>query len=445
MSGRISTLKWTTTNAVTASLSQTIGAVEIGTDKTRSVSPTTNTTYVMTVTNSMGATAVCNASITVVPPAPRAPRCDNFDATPVTINRGGSTLLSWNTTNANSASINNAIGGVTVDGSEEVSPLQTTDYLLSLVGTNNQTASCIRRVTVIQPTIFSCANNVNFYASRSSIDEGESTSIVWTTNGVSSLSISNLSSNALSGNETVSPRSNTEYVMNISNGSQSATCRVNVDVDEDNGSSGSSPTPRCELKISDGSIVAGERVTLTWETSYATELSLKDSSGKVLIDTDDMSSSDKQDLYDGEITLRPERDTTYTLVTERGSRDRTCTVSVDVSGGITVLQTRDQQPLVTGIALTQVPYTGFEAGTFMTVVFYTLLALFALYLAYIFGVRPRVAGNLAAVLPTHSPYTPAVAAFAAPVKATPNFHAPRTESFSASTAMVGYATASILT
>jgi hypothetical protein len=50
---------------------------------------------------------------------------------------------------------------------------------------------------------------------------------------------------------------------------------------------------------------------------------------------------------------------------------------------IVLLETRDQAPLVAGISLTEVPYTGFEAGTVMTFLFYALLAAWALYITYV--------------------------------------------------------------
>jgi prolyl oligopeptidase PreP (S9A serine peptidase family) len=131
-------------------------------------------------------------------------------------------------------------------------------------------------------------------------------------------------------------------------------------------------------------------VTISWETSRATEIVLKDNHGKTLIDTDDLDSDDRKDFYDGEIKVRPLKDTTYTLTASKGSKDRTCKVSIDVENEVVVLETRDQRPLVSGISLTQVPYTGFEAGPVLTFIFYALLALWGLFVAYVLVVKKKV-------------------------------------------------------
>ena len=51
-----------------------------------------------------------------------------------------------------------------------------------------------------------------------------------------------------------------------------------------------------------------------------------------------------------------------------------------------MITTRDQQPL-TGIRLVEVPYTGFEAGPALTALFYTLLTLWAFFIAYVLIVK----------------------------------------------------------
>lgn len=93
-------------------------------------------------------------------------------------------------------------------------------------------------------------------------------------------------------------------------------------------------------------------------------------------------------MFDGEIKLKPTRDTKYTLLAERGSREDECSVEVEMDD-LTVLQTRDQQPLVAGIALSNVPYTGFEAGPVLTLMFYLLLMAWALYVTYFLVLRQR--------------------------------------------------------
>ena len=109
-----------------------------------------------------------------------------------------------------------------------------------------------------------------------------------------------------------------------------------------------------------------------------------------MVTTDGALADDKKDLYDGSITVRPTRDTTYTLTAARGSRDRECTVKINVDD-VRVTEVRDQEPLITAIALSDVPYTGVDAKT---AVQYTLLAIIVLwgaYLVYGFYRREKVA------------------------------------------------------
>jgi len=82
------------------------------------------------------------------PPPPSSPAsCDAFSANPSSITNGGSSTLTWNTTNATSVSINNGVGSVSVDGSKVVSPSVTTTYTLTALGTEGND-TCTAKVTV---------------------------------------------------------------------------------------------------------------------------------------------------------------------------------------------------------------------------------------------------------------------------------------------------------
>ena len=389
--GNSTVLTWTSTNATTRVINQGIGSVAVS--GSRSINPSVTTTYTMTVTNISGVQRTCTTTVIVIP-QPLAPRCDDFTASPSTINRGQNSTLTWHTTNASSVTINNAIGRVDVDGTQIVAPLMTTIYTLTAFGTGNKSVTCPVTVTVIEPNpVISCANNVNFSASPSSIRRGDNTTLTWTTTGVTSLSIDNgISLTTLNGSASISPSSDTTYTMTATNGHNTISCPVTVDVSTSGGGGGGSATPRCTLSASDNNISAGSQVTLKWNTSNATGIFLNDNFSKTLITTDGKSTNDKKALYDDEITVRPEKTTTYTLKATRGSRERKCEVTVNVKDNVVLLQTRDQLPLVSGISLTQVPYTGFEAGPFLTLSFYTLLVLWALYLAYVLVIRRNSLG-----------------------------------------------------
>jgi hypothetical protein len=448
VNGGQSTLSWTAANATSISINQGIGAV---TGTTRVVNPTATTEYTMTVTNASGSNT-CKATVTVTPPTPLAPICNSFTATPGSINRGQSTVLAWDTTNVTSVTINNGVGTQAADGSISVSPLESLTYTLTANGTNGQSVQCTRPVTVVQPETPVTPRCEFFNVSDNVITRGETVTLSWdTTNATNVIINPTVGSVAVDGSTNVSPSDSTTYTLTATaaNG-QTVSCTRPVTVETSNGGGGGgggSSSPKCSFKISDNKISRGERVTLTWDTSRATEITLKDSSGKTLVTTEGKKSDDKKDLYDGEITVRPEKDTTYTLLAERGSKDRTCKVSVDVSGGVTVTEVRDQKPIVTGISLTQVPYTGFEAGPFLTMMFYGLLLLWALYLAYVLVVR-RTSMNTPALAQTGS-FMPTIVHDAKVTETnstietinTPRFVAPVVASTAVATPAIGYATA----
>jgi hypothetical protein len=447
--GQSSELSYTSQNATNATIDQNIGGVSL--NGSRGVTPTVTTTYTMTVTNAAGATATCARTITVTDvPTPVVPVCNSFTASPSTINRGSSATLEWETTNATTVTINNDIGSVSPDSSRSVTPTVTTTYILTAQNASGTPVTCSRTITVNTPP--SDAPVCTLSANPSRIDEGDSTRLTWTSSNTSGDATINQGVGTVNPRDTnddrnVSPRDTTTYTMTVTNAAgTNATCAVTVSVDEDNdGGGGGSSSPRCELKISDKSINKGDRVTVEWETSNATFVELKDSTGKVLSTTDGKLSDDKKDYYDGEITLSPTKDTTYTLIAEKGSKDKECKVSVDVDedDSVVVLENRDQQPLVTGISLTQVPYTGFEAGPFLTTLFYGLLLLWALYLAYVIVIRRNgheVAFSHVAVEPTPMITSEKVSAsmFAPATISTPRFVEPVAAS-SVATPIVGYA------
>lgn len=383
--GGTAQLTWQTSNADRVVINNAIGQVPV--DGTLSVSPLTNTTYILTVFGTENRSVTCQVPV-IVSTTP-VPVCEFFTATPNNLPAGGGQVsLAWKLTNVSIANISPNIGAVAIEGTRAVSVTQNTTFILTGTDqTNNKQVTCSAPVTVAPPvSVFTCANNVSFTASDYSIREGEDITLNWSTTNVDTVSISVINATALSGSTTVDPRSDTTYVLTATQGTKSVACPISIDVDEDGGGGGGSSSPRCELTISDNKIKSGEQITLRWNTSNATEVTIKDDKGKTIVSTEKLLSKDKKDALDGSIKLKPTRDTEYTLNAERGSKDRTCKVKVDVDD-VTILQARDQQPLVAGISLSQVPYTGFEAGPVLTILFYLLLVAWALFVAYLMILR----------------------------------------------------------
>jgi hypothetical protein len=380
------TLNWATTNATNVSINNGVGSVAV--DGSKVVAVTGNTTFTLTASNVAGS-VTCTAPVTVA--SQGAPSCDAFSATPNTLPYGGGNVtLNWATTNATNISIDNGVGSnLAEDGSTSVAVNSSKTFTLTASNVAGS-VTCTAPVTVQSNSSFSCDS---FNIDKSSVEKGESFTITWTTTNADSVSINHgIGSVSADGSTTASTNEDRTYTLTATKGSQSVTCSDSVQIKSDGGGGGGggSSSPRCELDISAKKITSGKEVLISWETTRATAVTLKDDNGKTIFTTDGLSSSEKKDFYDGEIKVRPLKDTTYTLTAEKGSKKRTCKVSVDVSNNVTVLESRDQKPLVSGIYLTQVPYTGFEAGPVLTFIFYTLLTLWALFIAYYLVVKKKV-------------------------------------------------------
>ena len=82
------------------------------------------------------------------PPPPAAPTA-SLTASPDTIDKGQSTTLTWQTTNATDVAIE-GVGAVQASGSQQVSPAESTTYTLTAKGAGG-TQSATARVTVNAP------------------------------------------------------------------------------------------------------------------------------------------------------------------------------------------------------------------------------------------------------------------------------------------------------
>ena len=388
--GGNSVLAWQTTNVNRVVINNGVG--EVAVDGSVTVSPITSTTYLLTAFGANNSSVNCSVPVTVG--SDTIPVCEFFTATPNSFGvGGGQTTLNWKVNGATNVSISPTIGSVATQGTQTTNVTGNTNFVLTATDADGDQVTCPAPVTVTPPTgnVFSCANNVSFSASDTSIRRGDDIVLNWSTTNVNTVSISpDIGVTTLAGSRSVEPRNDTTYTLTATQGSQSVNCPLSINVDSDGGGGGGggggSKTPRCELTISDNNIRAGEQVTLKWDSTNARELTIEDDHGKTLVDTNKLSDSKKKEEFDGSLKLRPTKDTEYTLTVERGSKERVCKVDVEIED-IKVIT--DRKPTVAGIALTDVPYTGFEAGPFLTVVFYLLLIAWALFVTYLIVVRRK--------------------------------------------------------
>ena len=391
--GQSSTLSWRTTDATSTSINKGVGSVTPVASGSESVSPTTTTTtttYRLTARNSAGRNT---RSVTVTVTQPDCPVIDSFTASSTSITEGQSSTLSWRTTDATSTSINKGVGSVTpvASGSKSVSPTTTTKYTLTAGGASSctsATATVTITVTPPDPVIDSftassttitegqsttlrwatthatsvsipgasgttaatesvtitvtpppCPVIDSFSASSTTITEGQSTKLSWTTTDATSVAISVISGSLpVDGSRNVSPTVTTTYTLTAggASGCTSATATVTITVNLLPPTASLSADPE-ELFNS------GDAVTLTWSTTRATSASIDEGVGSVT------------PVADGSTTVYPDTTTTYTLTATGpgGSSTDTATVyTVDFQRSLTATLTADSTSITVGDSTT---------------------------------------------------------------------------------------------
>ncbi len=380
--GGSATLTWTTENAKTVSIDQNIGSQNV--NGNTSVSPIATTLYTLTAVGEKS-TVTCTKTITVNEPDPEPTplTCDAFTANPTSRTEAGPVTLTWGTTNATLVSIDNGVGTVDLDGSREVIVSQNTTYTLTATR-GTETKTCTVPVTIVPPTASTLKCDA-FAISPNSFRNGETGTLTWATTDATNVTIDQgVGGVDLDGSRTVTVNGNTTYTLTATKGSESVTCQTSASIESSGGGGGGgSSSPRCTLKASDTTIKAGEKVTLSWKNTRTNDILLKDSRGETIAD----SKKDNDINEDADsIIVTPSKTTKYTLTALRGSKKKMCDIEIKVDA-VNVTSTRTKDPLVAGIALSRLPYTGFDAGPVLTVVFYSLLVLWALVVAYVLVVR----------------------------------------------------------
>jgi hypothetical protein len=187
-SGESSDLSWNVSGATTVNIDQGIGNVAL--NGSRTVMPGATTVYTLTATNAAGISVTATAQVIVTgastpstPPTTGSLSVVNyFTASPTEIYTGGSSLLSWNVSNATSVNIDHGVGTVGSSGSTLVLPATSTTYTLTatntagwlsksatvlVYGAPSPPSFAVTSVTAsADPPFFSgaCPTTVNFYA-----------------------------------------------------------------------------------------------------------------------------------------------------------------------------------------------------------------------------------------------------------------------------------------
>ena len=218
--GQTSELRWNVLNADTVSLDgQTVQA-----SGTLTVKPDQTTTYKLTATNKVGTdTAVATVAVNQADI-----RVNSCFITPASIFKGESATLVYQTTGATSVTIQPGIGSAALNGSVAVSPQITTTYIVTATSQDGRTDTCSAAVTVTDRV--GMPRIVRFTATPNQIVQGGKSTLDWSTEGATAVSISTLGTVTLNGSRDVTPAVTTTYVLTATNtaGSITATARVRV-------------------------------------------------------------------------------------------------------------------------------------------------------------------------------------------------------------------------
>jgi hypothetical protein len=172
--------------------------------------------------------------------SPMAPPVINsFAASPGGIESGDSSTLNWNITGATTVSIDQGIGNVALNGSRVVNPVASTVYtLLATNAGGSMTATAM--VSVSSPAPPEPTPNLpvidNFALNPDTIEEGESSTLSWSTSNATSVSIDQgIGTVAPAGTTSVSPTESTVYTITATNSYGWASRSIALGVTSDEG------------------------------------------------------------------------------------------------------------------------------------------------------------------------------------------------------------------
>jgi uncharacterized repeat protein (TIGR01451 family) len=250
-------LAWTSVNTTSCTASNAWSGTK-STSGFQSVSPSNNSTYALTCSGPGGSTT-CSASVAVT--SNPAPIC-SITANPTTILIGKSSTLNWTSTNTISCTASNAwSGSKSLSGTQSVSPDHNSTYTLTCYNSSDQAVTCSASVAVTSNPAPICSITAN----PTTISEGDSSILNWTSTNTTSCTASNAWSGtkSTSGFQSVSPSNNSTYALTCSGPGGSTTCSASVAVT-------SNPAPTCSITANPTTISQGNSSTLSWTSSNTT-------------------------------------------------------------------------------------------------------------------------------------------------------------------------------
>jgi len=272
--GGSASLVWDTSRAISATIDQGIGTVSLPSGS-QSVSPTSETTYTMTVTSSTGHTALCADTVVVTPPVVNTVPACTLTAGDLTLTSGETTTITWTTTNATEVHLQH-LDAITpnMDLNGSITTGAAGTYTLTASDADGDSVTCS---VTIEVTTTPDSPVCTLVADPTTITLGGASELTWTTTNGSTFHIGGGvgSVTPVAGGDTfVTPASLGEYtyvgVVTSSTG-ETATCSVSITVVPPVVVNG----PACTFEAEDTTLTSGQSTTLTWTTTNATEVHLQ--------------------------------------------------------------------------------------------------------------------------------------------------------------------------
>ncbi len=306
--GATSELSWKVLNADEVTISS-IGSVAA--EGRSQVIVNDNITYRLTAKNRTNE-ETATATITVDRPVARVVSCF---ATPTNVILGETSTIAYLTENATSVTIAPGVGNVQPSGTVAVTPTATTTYSVLATGLGGQVATC--NVTINVNSRPGLPRVIRFSADPTIINQGDKSTLTWSTEGADSVTISTLGATELNGARDVTPAVTITYVLTATNSSGSTTASAMVTVNP------VAPVVRITSFIADPPVspAPGSKVLLTCLASNAVSIDIQPNNGQNIT---------------AQTLVYPQRDTTYTCTATGpgNTRDvRTLTVVVTQPAG----------------------------------------------------------------------------------------------------------------
>ncbi len=269
-----------------------------------------NQSYAFRLTVKDDRNGMGTARVTVTTRAPQQVRILRYQANPPTITAGQSANLLWLVENADSVEIA-GVGRVdSKQGTTQVSPTQTTSYLLTAKNATSEATETIT-VTVTQPAV----RIITFNATPTTISPGETSTLAWQTENAETVTISGVSGGlAVNGTTPVSPGATTTYTITATGrGGSTATATATVQVGTGPGAGG---LPRIiRFTPSPMDLEAGSSSTLSWLVENADQVAI---SGLGTVG------------LTGQAPVSPNSNTLYTLTATNAFGSVSSTVGINV-------------------------------------------------------------------------------------------------------------------